>query len=93
MNTVYNDILPDNITISEMHEYGYTWEEMLPLSKDKALDLYEKNLPLYKLYEDDSEALIENDKEQIELHDGLFGIEKDDWQRYIKTLHPETVSS
>ena len=34
------DALPDGrIGLSEMHEYGYSWNEMLPLTKDKATEL------------------------------------------------------
>lgn len=37
------DALPDGmIGLSEMHEYGYSWNEMLPLTKDKATELLGK---------------------------------------------------
>ena len=74
------DALPDGmIGLSEMHEYGYTWEEMLPLTKETALELFDRDLPVYQLHKDGSETLIE-DKEQITEHEGIFGIEKSDWE-------------
>lgn len=36
------------------------------------------------LYEDDSESMVE-DKGQVLKHEGLFGIEKTDWQRILFT--------
>ena len=74
------DALPDGmIGLSEMHEYGYTWEEILPLTKETALELFDRDLPVYQLHKDGSETLIE-DKEQITEHGGIFGIEKSDWE-------------
>ena len=36
------DALPDPmIGLSEMREYGYTWNEMLPLTQEKALELFD----------------------------------------------------
>ena len=38
------DALPDGmIGLSQMHEYGYTWEEMLPLTKETAVELFERD--------------------------------------------------
>lgn len=60
------DALPDEmIGLSEMHEYGYTWNEILPLTKEKALALFEHALPLYVLNEDSSETTVE-DKTQTQ---------------------------
>lgn len=40
------DALPDPmIGLSEMREYGYTWNEMLPLTQEKALELFDHDLP------------------------------------------------
>ena len=74
------DALPDTmIGLWEMEEYGYTWKEMLPLTKETALELFDHDLPVYQLHEDGSETLI-NEKEQITEHEGIFGIEKKDWE-------------
>lgn len=42
------DALPDSMVgISEMQEYGYTWIEMLPLTQERALELFDHDLPVY----------------------------------------------
>lgn len=85
------DALPDPmIGIAEMHEYGYTWNEMLPLTKERALELFGHDLPLYILHEDGSETTVE-DKMQITEHEGVFGIEKDDWEneRAFRSMQEE----
>ena len=80
------DTLPDMmIGISEMQEYGYTWNEMLPLTKERALELFEHDFPVYLLHKDGSESTI-NDRKQITEHEGMFGIEKGDWQNERKLL-------
>lgn len=74
------DALPDPmIGLSEMEEYGYTWEEMLPLTKETALELFDRDLPVYQLHRAGSETLIEG-REQITEYEGIFGIEKADWE-------------
>ena len=75
------DALPDPmIGLSEMREYGYQWNEMLPLTQEKALEFFEQNLPVYLLHTDGAESLAEN-REHIEEHEGIFGIEKKEWER------------
>ena len=89
------DALPDSMVgISEMHEYGYTWAEMLPLTQERALELFDHDLPVYRLYEDGSEATIEDRAEVME-HSGMFGIEKDDWAQYVElqTMRDELEES
>ena len=52
------DALPDGmIGLSEMHGYGYTWEEMLPLTKETSLELFDHDLPVYQLHKNGSETL------------------------------------
>ena len=37
------DALPDGMVgLSQMHKYGYSWDEMLPLTKDRASELFEE---------------------------------------------------
>lgn len=78
------DALPDPmIGLSEMREYGYTWNEMLPLTQEKALELFDHDLPVYLLHNDGSETTVE-DRKQITEHEGIFGIEKGDWENERK---------
>ena len=75
--------LPDpSITVSDMQEYGYTWDGMLPLKEEAALHLYEKeDMQIFLLHVDGSES-IPDSPEDIKAHaekGGIFGIHKEDW--------------
>lgn len=77
------DALPDGMVgLSEMHEYGYTWAEMLPLTQERAEELFKEDVAVYQLHEDGSETMIE-DMEDLQAHKGMFGVEKDDWNAYL----------
>ena len=76
------DALPDGMVgLSQMHEYGYSWDEMLPLTKDRATELFREDVSVYQLHADGSETLVE-DRAALQEHDGLFGVEKGDWNAY-----------
>ncbi|MEH2960214.1 YodL domain-containing protein [Candidatus Merdisoma sp. JLR.KK006] len=76
------DALPDGMVgLSEMHEYGYSWDEMLPLTKDMASELFGEDVSVYQLHADGSETLVE-DRAALQEHEGLFGVEKGDWNAY-----------
>ena len=78
------DALPDPmIGLSEMREYGYQWNEMLPLTQEKALELFEHDLPVYLLHTDGAESLAES-RERIAEHEGIFGVEKETWNKALK---------
>lgn len=71
--------MPDpTVSIDDRNAYGYTSDELLPLSKERAAELWEQDLTIYLLYEDNTEAMA-FDREDIDNHDGFFGIEKTDW--------------
>ena len=78
------DALPDPmIGLSEMREYGYTWNAMLPLTQERALELFDHDFPIYLLHADGAETTVD-DRKQILEHDGIFGIEKGDWENEKK---------
>lgn len=77
-------LMPDKVSMEEMHAYGYTWDAMLPLTKERALELIDTDLLLFRLYEDGAEGMIDS-KEEILSHDGLFGVERDSWISYLNT--------
>lgn len=75
-------ILPDYfITQEEMHKYGYLWNGVLPMTKPAMRNNFQNCL---RLYEDDTEGYIAGESD-IEEHDGLFGIERSDWKRFIES--------
>lgn len=89
--------LPDfDISIADRNSYGYLDDEMLPLSRERATELFEQDLAVFLLYEDDTEAMA-LDREEIDNHSGIFGIQRIDWvslQDYeaIKTMEKFSVT-
>ena len=67
-------IMDETVNKVDMHEYGYHWDHMYPLNKDKARDLFLEGHEIYRIYEDDTEGCV-TDLEDLESHNGLFGIE------------------
>lgn len=89
------DALPDSMVgVSEMQEYGYTWNEMFPLTQERALELFDHDLPVYLLHTDGSETTV-SDRKQITEHDGMCGIEKGDWlnERKLQMMQEELAES
>ena len=80
----YTGKMPDEtVTIEDMNDYGYSYEGMLPLSAEKALELYDNDLaPVYLLRDDNTESMA-NSRQDIEEHDGMLGVEVEDWEKVV----------
>ena len=65
--------------------FGYTDDNMLPLTKSRAAELFMQDIPVYCIYTDNSESLIET-PEALRQHDGMFGIEKADWAKALESF-------
>jgi len=75
-----NGYMPDpSVSVESMNAYGYTDQDMLPLSKDRAAELAERDVTVYMLYEDNTEAMA-FEPEEIQNHSGMFGITREDWE-------------
>lgn len=75
------DVPPDPaISIEARNAYGYTDDAMLPLTKGRALELLERDVPVYLLYGDNTEAMA-FEPEDIIQHDGIFGVDRADWEQ------------
>jgi len=76
---------PDpTISISDMENYGYSWDGMLPLKQETAERLFREDLTIFRIYADGSEGMV-TDLDDLREHaekGGLFGIEKADWEAY-----------
>jgi len=73
--------LPDpTIGFSEMNLYGYAGDDMLPMTNGRAVELFDTDHCIYLLYPDNTEAMA-LDRDEIIFHDGLCGIEREDWER------------
>ena len=81
--------MPDTgIGFSEMYQYGYTdGNAMLPLTKERAMELFMQDVPVFLLYADSTEAMA-LDAEDISSHTGVFGVEREEWDavRGVVTL-------
>lgn len=81
--------MPDtSIGFSEMYQYGYTdGNAMLPLTKERAMELFMQDVPVFLLYGDNTEAMA-LDAEDISSHTGVFGVEREEWDavRGVVTL-------
>lgn len=79
----YDGKLPDStISIEDRNSYGYTDNIMLPLSTEKALEYFDNDtFAVYLLYPDGTEGQA-NERSDIETHNGIFGIETPDWEKY-----------
>ncbi len=76
-------VLPDySITQAEMHEYGYKWDGMLPLSKSKAIRLWTMGLTVCKLGKDDDHVEVD-DFSDFKDDNAMYGIEKPVWKKFI----------
>lgn len=78
------DILPDyTVSQAQMHEYGYTWDGMLPVRVRTARVLYGTGVELYRLGKDDTEGKVENG--DFEDTESLYGVEKPAWEAFISS--------
>ena len=81
--------MPDtSIGFLEMYQYGYTdGNAMLPLTKERAMELFMQDVPVFLLYGDSTEAMA-LDAEDISSHTGVFGVEREEWDavRGVVTL-------
>ena len=78
------DVLPDyTVTGEQMHEYGYTWDGMLPVRIRTARTLYGAGVELYRLGKNDTEGKVESG--EFEDTESLYGVEKPAWQAFISS--------
>lgn len=87
--------MPDlTLTIADRDAYGYTEDDMLPLSADRAAELYEKDFTVYMLY-DGNGAGMAFDRDDIDGHTGMFGINREEWeesQEYLSLIEGREMS-
>ena len=94
VQTPSNCCLPDpSATIEGMNAYGYTDQGMLPLSKERALELFEHDVTIYMLYDDNTEGMV-FEVDDIQLFSGCFGVTREDWelaQNKVPPMSEETI--
>ena len=73
--------MPDEqVSTSDMQEYGYFYDGMLPVTRERALELDAAGLTVYVLHEDNTESMV-FDSQEIMDHGGLFGVDREEWEK------------
>ena len=72
------DISDPTVSKTDMFASGYSWDGMIPLGKDRALELFDSGHEVFRLYENDAEGAADS-RRDIEVFDGMFGIEDPSW--------------
>jgi len=71
--------MPDpTLTMEDMHNYGYTDGDMLPLSRERAVELFEQNVSVYMLLAGNGAGMV-FDREDIDAHGGMFAVSRVEW--------------
>ena len=72
--------MPDEqVSIPDMQEYGYFHDGILPVARERALELDAAGLTVYVLHEDNTESMV-FDPQEIMDHGGLFGVDHEEWE-------------
>ena len=81
--------MPDpTVDFAQMYQFGYTdGNTMLPLSKERARELFLQDVPIFVLNSDNTEYMV-LDTSDLDAHSGIFGVERTEWERIRDTLQP-----
>ena len=81
--------MPDpTVDFAQMYQFGYTdGNTMLPLSKERARELFLQGVPIFVLNSDNTEYMV-LDTEDLGAHSGIFGVERTEWESVRDTLQP-----
>ena len=73
--------MPDEqVSTPDMQEYGYFYDGMLPVTRERALELDAAGLTVYVLHEDNTESMV-FDSQEIMDHGGIFGVDREEWEK------------
>ena len=81
--------MPDStVDFAQMYQFGYTdGNTMLPLSKERASELFLQDVPIFTLNSDNTEYMV-LDTDDLDTHSGIFGVERTEWEAAHDTLQP-----
>ena len=81
--------MPDpTVDFAQMYQFGYTGgNTMLPLSKERARELFLQDVPIFVLNSDNTEYMV-LDTSDLDAHSGIFGVERAEWESVRDTLQP-----
>ena len=73
--------MPDEqVSTPDMQEYGYSYDGMFAVTRERALELDAAGLTVYVLHEDNTESMV-FDPQEIMDHGGLFGVDHEEWEK------------
>ena len=70
----------EQVSAPDMQKYGYSYDGMLPVTRERALELDAAGLTVYVLHEDNTESMVFDPQEIME-HGGLFGVDREEWEK------------
>ena len=70
----------EQVSTPDMQKYGYSYDGMLPVTRERALELDAAGLTVYVLHEDNTESMVFDPQEIME-HGGLFGVDREEWEK------------
>ena len=70
----------EQVSTPDMQKYGYSYDGMLPVTRERALELDAAGLTVYVLHEDNTESMV-FDSQEIMDHGGLFGVDREEWEK------------
>ena len=72
--------MPDPaLTQDDLEKCGYMDSDLLPLSKERAYELMERDLTVYIIQEGENPAMA-FDTTDLDAHDGIFAVSREEWE-------------
>ena len=72
--------MPDpTLTQDDLEKCGYMDGDLLPLSKERAYELMERDLTVYIIQEGENPAMA-FDTADLDAHDGIFAVSREEWE-------------
>ena len=75
--------MPDpTLTQDDLEKCGYLDGDLLPLSKERAYELMERDLTVYIIQEGENPAMA-FDTADLDAHDGIFAVTREEWEESL----------
>lgn len=73
--------MPDPVlTQDDLEKCGYLDNDLLPLSKERAYELMERDLSVYMIQEGENPEMA-FDSVDLDAHDGIFAVDREEWEQ------------
>ena len=68
------------LTQDDLEKCGYLDSDLLPLSKERAYELMERDLTVYMIQEGENPEMA-FDSADLDAHDGIFAVDREEWEQ------------